>query len=200
MIFEYRYLYTVFPHARWKHKQLFAESRSRTRVFFHEVFLGKFMNDVQASGEVSSTAERTSSPWKLEIYFLSSFLRSCFSLHCNKTLRRILPPRPNIAGPNEQGGGTFVRRPCWYFTFLHTRRHFRNFPEIYPVKKRMSVSGEESNSHPLGVLILFYTSSPWLPCMRAQNIKPYALLWHFRHGGMYKPAWARDTFPAWRNV
>ncbi len=154
MTFEYLYTVpgTVFPDARWKHKQLFAQSRSWTRVVLSCILPWAFMNDVQASGEVSSTAERTSSPWKLEISFLSLFLRSCFSLHCNKTLRRILPPWAGGAGKNGQGRGTFCPSPMWYFTFLHAGRHFRRFT----CQKRKSVSSEGSNSRPLGVLILSY--------------------------------------------
>jgi hypothetical protein len=42
----------------------------------------------------------------------------------------------------------FVPHPCWYFTILHGGRHFRNFSEMYPVKKRKSVSRKDEIHDP----------------------------------------------------
>jgi hypothetical protein len=58
---------------------------------------------------------------------------------------------PDRIAPDStvRGWEPLVPRPCWYFTFLHAGRHFRNFLEIYPVKKRKSVSREGWNSRPL---------------------------------------------------
>jgi hypothetical protein len=54
--------------------------------------------------------------------------------HYSYTVTR---PYPDRMAPDQtaRGGEYFFSRPCWYFTFLHAARHFRNFPEIYPAKK-----------------------------------------------------------------
>jgi hypothetical protein len=65
-------------------------------------------------------------------------------------------------------GKHFVHRPCWYCTFLHSGRHFCNFHEIYPVKKRNVL---RICFYLLLVLILSYTPRPRLPCKRVQNMK-----------------------------
>jgi hypothetical protein len=41
-----------------------------------------------------------------------------------------------------------------YFTFLHAGRHFQNFLEIYPVKKRKSLSRKDRIQVPRRALIL----------------------------------------------
>jgi hypothetical protein len=53
-----------------------------------------------------------------------------------------------MAPEPREGRGAFCLSPMMYFTFLHAGRHFWNFPEIYPVKKRkiVTVSREGSNS------------------------------------------------------
>ncbi len=82
----------------------------------------------------------------------------------------------------------FVPRLCWYFTFLHARRHFRIFPEIYPVKKeRIWTRRIELTSlscpFPLDHGYLAWRRKLW-------KIKP-----SFCISGMEEckiPAWARD--------
>ncbi len=58
---------------------------------------------------------------------------------------------------------------CWYFTFLGAGRHFRNFPEIYPVKKWKSAYG--GIEHRIsGILLHTSTSTPQLPYIKAHKI------------------------------
>jgi hypothetical protein len=45
-------------------------------------------------------------------------------------------PDRMMLGQTVRGGEHFVPRPCWYLTFLHVGRHFRNFPEICHVEKK----------------------------------------------------------------
>ncbi len=65
-----------------------------------------------------------------------------------------------------QGRGTFSLSPMQYFTFVHAGRHFCNFSEIYPVKKKDCEQGRIKLLS-VGELILSYTHRPG---MRAHNI------------------------------
>ncbi len=101
-------------------------------------------------------------------------------------------PDRMMRGQTVRGGEHFVPRPCWYFTFLHVGRHFRNFPEICHVEKKNQCDQGRLELMSLKVLNLFYTPRARLPCMRSQNIK----YWPFSDiSGTEEckiPAWTRD--------
>jgi hypothetical protein len=58
---------------------------------------------------------------------------------------------------------------CWFFTFLGAGRHFRNFPEIYPVKKWKSAHGGIQRRISR-TLLRTSTSTPQLPYMKVYKI------------------------------
>ncbi len=78
----------------------------------------------------------------------------------------------------------FVPRPCWY---------------IYSVKKERVWAGRLELTSLGVVLILSYTPWPWLPRMRAQIMKYWAILWvnvKYQHGRRTKYCGTnREAFP-----
>ncbi len=117
------------------------------------------------------------------------------TLHCNKTLRRILPTWLDGTGPNGQGRETFCPSPMRCFTDIPPwRKTFQNFPEIYPVKTRKSVSRKDQTQ----VLILSYPET----MATLHESSKYEILSHpltLLHAGNISdmkeckiPAWARN--------
>jgi hypothetical protein len=116
------------------------------------------------------------------------------TLHCNKTLGRILPPWLDGTGPNGQGRETFCPSPMLVFYIPPWRKTFQNFPAIYPVKTRKSVSRKDQTQ----VLILSYPET----MVTLHESSKYEILSHplkFLLAGNISdmevckiPAWARD--------
>ncbi len=65
---------------------------------------------------------------------------------------------------------------CWYFTFIGAGRHFRNFPEIYPVKKWKSAHGGIQQTI-LGILLHASTSTPQIPYRKIHKINTFFFIY-----------------------